>query len=497
MMRGLLAGARDDRGQTVVLLAISMPLFLALFLLVIDGGRLLVERERLLATARLSAQAGVAAFDELGQGNRPLTDAEVRAVASDAVGRNLPGETVRSTIGIDRPKRRVDVRLEKPLGAVFGRLVVPVGGSFVAAGAAPPATRAPATPAPTPAPTVRPTPTPPPLATPAPTPVPTATPWRPTVLATQDLSNGTNEITFSGSSLYVALSSPGSGIGPGQLAILDGALKDRPTTLQVGAYPSGVAVDAARGRAYLAHVYPPKLTIVDLKGPKVVTEVPTTGYRAQKVELDRAAGKVYVTAFCDSVSACNDYAVLVFDAASGARLDTIKLDRRPQEIFVDSSRKRAYAHELFDGSISIIDTASNTVQGRVQLPSRSEAVVFDEARGLIYALDWYSNGSFISVIDGASGRITGKIETGISGSAIGLALDPSTGRLYTSATTAYTYDPVKKTHSTESTIVAVDTQSGRVLGTYKYPGNAGRLAVDPASHRLYSTLGRRISVLTG
>ncbi len=156
MTRHIVQAAREDGGQTVVLLAISMPLLLGLLLLVIDGGRLYVERERLLAAARLSAQAGASAFGEPGPSQGSMTDAGIRAVVSDAIARNLPGERVRSTIGVDRTRERVDVRLEKDVDAFFGRLRVPVAGSFSARSSegsstiAAPSSQATAAPAPTP-----------------------------------------------------------------------------------------------------------------------------------------------------------------------------------------------------------------------------------------------------------------------------------------------------------------------------------------------------------
>ncbi len=153
MRRRIARGARDDGGQTVVLLAISMPLLLALLLLVIDGGRLYVERERLLAAARLSAQAGVSAFGETGAGGRPTTDADVRAIVLEAIARGLPGEDVRSRVEVDRAVRRVDVRLEKPIDAFFGRLRVPVAGGFSARSSESGATERPSVQAPSPSPT--------------------------------------------------------------------------------------------------------------------------------------------------------------------------------------------------------------------------------------------------------------------------------------------------------------------------------------------------------
>lgn len=180
MTRGSRGFTRDDGGQTVVLLAVSMPLLLALLLLVIDAGRLYVDRERLIGAARLSAQAGTSALMESAPGGRTTTDAQVRAVVQEAIARNLPGEAVRSAIDIDRSKQAVSVRLDRQVEAFFGRVSVPVAGSFSTATDLAPAsgtgTRAAISPAPVPSavaavPSALVSPSP----TPSPTPVPGAT----------------------------------------------------------------------------------------------------------------------------------------------------------------------------------------------------------------------------------------------------------------------------------------------------------------------------------
>lgn len=84
--------SRDEGGQSIVLFAGALPLILALLLLVIDGGRLYVERERIRNAAQTAAEAAVSlAADQPGR-SRP-SDREIRDMVAEALRRNLPGET--------------------------------------------------------------------------------------------------------------------------------------------------------------------------------------------------------------------------------------------------------------------------------------------------------------------------------------------------------------------------------------------------------------------
>lgn len=86
---------REEGGQAIVLFATALPLFLVLLLLVIDGGRLLVERERLRNAAHFAAEAAVSLAGD--RDDRLPTDAEARRMVDTAVRLNLPGlPTVRA-----------------------------------------------------------------------------------------------------------------------------------------------------------------------------------------------------------------------------------------------------------------------------------------------------------------------------------------------------------------------------------------------------------------
>ncbi len=80
---------REEGGQVIVLFATALPIFLVLLLLVIDGGRMLVERERLRNAAHFAAEAAVSLAGD--RDDRLPTDAEARQMVDTALRLNLPG----------------------------------------------------------------------------------------------------------------------------------------------------------------------------------------------------------------------------------------------------------------------------------------------------------------------------------------------------------------------------------------------------------------------
>lgn len=171
---------RDEGGQSVVLIAVSLPLILSLLLLVIDGGRLYVERERIRNAAQLAAEAAVSLAADSPGGSRPK-DADVRGIVAEALQRNLPGEgyeadvvmPFRTDITTFNVKVNVQKEFRASIAAVRFRIGADAAAMLGAAASAPPGSAPPvptATPSPTPAPSATPTPTPRPTATPTPTP---------------------------------------------------------------------------------------------------------------------------------------------------------------------------------------------------------------------------------------------------------------------------------------------------------------------------------------
>lgn len=126
------AFARDERGQVIALVALGMPLFLTLVLLVVDGGRFFVAREGLLNSARLAAEAGASKGSDATGASRytPAGQREVCATVAEALRRNLApaAYSARPEIHADRASDTfvVTVALDQAFRASIQALVIPL-----------------------------------------------------------------------------------------------------------------------------------------------------------------------------------------------------------------------------------------------------------------------------------------------------------------------------------------------------------------------------------
>jgi Flp pilus assembly protein TadG len=169
----------DDSGQSIVLIAVSLPLILGLLLLVIDGGRLYVERERIRNAAQLAAEAAVSlAGDQPGRSAPNAT--QIRDIVAEALTRNLAGEAyaydVANPFRTDLTQFNVKVSVTKPFRSSIGGVGFTIGAEAAALLSDPTAV-------PSGAPTPPPTPPGTPAPSPAGTPIPTASPTPSPVLS--------------------------------------------------------------------------------------------------------------------------------------------------------------------------------------------------------------------------------------------------------------------------------------------------------------------------
>src|SRR5438105_2198811 len=81
----------------------------------------------------------------------------------------------------------------------------------------------------------------------------------------------------------------------------------------------------------------------------------------------------------------------------------------------------AYVPNEGSGTISIVDTANDTVTGEIRVGGRPRGIASDPARKILYITDQPS--SALKVIDAASGRITGEVQLGKSPEGVYLSSD--------------------------------------------------------------------------
>lgn len=129
--------AGEERGQVIILVALGLPLFLALLLLAIDGGRLFLERQRLGNASLLAAEAAASLVAQSPEPReRTVGEQAIRAVVEEALRRNL-GSRPRFTYGVSFRFQGsgafdVRVRVERPLLASIQRVSFTIAGEGAA-----------------------------------------------------------------------------------------------------------------------------------------------------------------------------------------------------------------------------------------------------------------------------------------------------------------------------------------------------------------------------
>jgi YVTN family beta-propeller protein len=142
--------------------------------------------------------------------------------------------------------------------------------------------------------------------------------------------------------------------GGSRVAFVD-ARTGKVTTLETAAEPYGVVVTRDGGKAYVTHEYPAKISEIDVKGRKVLREIPA-GRMIRGVALSPDEKRLYVTEFYSgALHAVNLEQGKVVDSWKGHSTDNIARHvvvhpRRPKA-YVSHTRSRI---EVIDGNGSII-----------------------------------------------------------------------------------------------------------------------------------------------
>jgi len=108
---------RDEGGQAIALFAVSLPLFLVLLLLVIDGGRLLVEHQRLRNAAQFAAEAVVSMAGDASA--QIPTPAQATGMTSASLARNLPEGFLGAAVNLTPPAQGAPFKATVQVGKTF------------------------------------------------------------------------------------------------------------------------------------------------------------------------------------------------------------------------------------------------------------------------------------------------------------------------------------------------------------------------------------------
>ena len=180
------------------------------------------------------------------------------------------------------------------------------------------------------------------------------------------------------------------------------------------------------------------------------------------VAVDPATNTAYVTNFGGN-------SVSVIDTATNTVTATIEVGNSPQGVAVDPAAHAAYVTNLVGQSVSVIDTATNTVTATISVGLSPQDVAVDPATNTAYVASTGVFGS-VSVIDTATDTVTGTIS--VRDISYGVAVDPATNTAYVA-------------NSGGNSVSVIDTATNTVTATIKVGNTPRGVAVDLATGTAY------------
>lgn len=140
-----------------------------------------------------------------------------------------------------------------------------------------------------------------------------------------------------------------------------------------------------------------------------------------------------------------------------------------------------YVTNTTDGTVSVINTATNTVAATVTVGGNPQGVVVSPDNSRVYV----SNGiAGVAVIDAVTNTVTTTISTGASSLPIGVALTPDGQYLY-----------VVKGNAVTATVGVYKTSDNSLVTTITVGGSAYGIAISPDGTKAYVTYSDNISVI--
>lgn len=245
----------------------------------------------------------------------------------------------------------------------------------------------------------------------------------------------------------------------------DGSLTAVTTIAGVGTSPFGAAVRGDQAFAYIASNGTDQLKVIDTSTNTVVQTV-ATGNGPFGVAISPDGSRVYVA----NQQSGNNVSVYSADAGTGqlSALTTINVGTDPRAIRFNADGTRAYVANQNGGSVSVIDTATNSVIATVNTGGQLVDLAINPAGTRVYAVDI---GNKVYVIDTAANSVTATV-TATLDNPRGIAVSADGSRFYV-------------TNINSQSISQFDASTNASLGTVASGNAPAWLSVSPDGGAVY------------
>jgi YVTN family beta-propeller protein len=198
----------------------------------------------------------------------------------------------------------------------------------------------------------------------------------------------------------------------GTVTVIDGVTLST-LTVTVGYHPGGLAVNSVTNKIYVVNECgnDPNCesdgTVTVIDGATLSTQTVTAGFFASRPAVNSVTNKIYVANACATYPGCESGTVTVIDGAT-LSTQTVMVGIEPSAAAIDPVVDKVYVVNdcgndpscRSNGTVSVIDAASDSVVKTVNVGLQPNAVRVDVPTNKIYVPNYASN--TVTMIDGNS-----------------------------------------------------------------------------------------------
>ena len=244
----------------------------------------------------------------------------------------------------------------------------------------------------------------------------------------------------------------------GALLIIDPVARKVTRTVTVDRDPMGVAIDSARGTAWVANSGARTVTAVNLTSGAVLTEL-ETGQGPRGVGVHPISGLVYV-------ANTGEDSMAVVDPQSQHVLDVMGIPSRPMSIAFSKDDGIIMVTQSEGAGVEVIDPTQP--QGNFSTGERPFGLAMDEGLGAVYVANW--GGNTVTVAEAGTRRWWDTIMVGRS--PYDVAVDQAARTLYV-------------TNWDSNSVSVIDANTREVVNTIPVGAKPQGIAVDQETGTVY------------
>jgi DNA-binding beta-propeller fold protein YncE len=226
-----------------------------------------------------------------------------------------------------------------------------------------------------------------------------------------------------------------------------------------------LALDARRGRLFVANTVNGSLDIVDLKAHRLLKQVPGQG-RIRGVAYSPEADRIFVGNGERGV--CN-----TFDGESYELLKSVPLGVDADNVRYNPRTRRIYVVHA-DNELSVIDAADSSVRSPIAMPKSLGAFQLEATRPRMY-INAKADGVVVAV-DSNNDRIIDRFPVAPAGTNAAVAIDEPNRLLFVGC-------------RCNPSVVVMNSDTGKIIDRVPIPGDVDDIYFDARRGRIYASCG--------